>query len=379
MFPRVFLFALLFSCFSAAQSRPAADLIISNAKVWTVDPSRPSAEAVAVLGDRIVSVGSNSEVNSWRSPHTKVIDAHGKLLLPGFNDAHVHFISGGALLEQIDLKNTTNREAFIRKVAEYVARTPKGEWVLGGNWDDQRLTPVELPTKEWIDPVSPNTPVFIYRYDGHMSLANSVALKLAGITRESKDPPGGVIVRDGSGEPTGLLKDAAQDYVYNHVVPPMTHQQRLRAAHQALQHAALLGVTSVQDMNPADADIAVYSELAERGELTTRIYVAPLETEVNDWAKMGLRHSFGSPYLRVGALKGYADGSLGSSTAAMFATFADDPHNSGLLSDEMQPLEGMRSRLTTADAAGLQLCIHAIGDRAISMMLDLFEDVVKAN
>ncbi|MFL6299398.1 MAG: amidohydrolase [Terriglobales bacterium] len=378
MFKRL-LFLLAIAGSALAQSRPAADLIVTNAKIWTVDQAHPSAQAVAVLGDRIVAVGSNSEVDLWRGPRAQVIDAHGRLLLPGFNDAHVHFISGGAALEQIDLKSTTTKQEFIKKVAEYVARTPKGEWLLGGNWDDQQLTPVELPTKDWIDAVSPATPVFLYRYDGHMSLANSLALKLAGITRESKDPPGGVIVRDSNGEPTGLLKDAAQDSVYNHVVPPMTHDQRLRAARNALQHAASLGVTSVQDMNPADADIAVYSELAEKGELTTRIYVAPLETEVQDWAKLGLRHSFGSPYLRVGALKGYADGSLGSSTAAMFAPFADDSHNSGLLSDEMQPLEGMRARLTKADAAGLQICIHAIGDRGISMTLDLFQDVVKAN
>jgi predicted amidohydrolase YtcJ len=379
MFKRV-LFLLLASAASAlAQSTPAADLIINNAKVWTVDPARPNAQAVAVLGDRIVAVGSNEAVSRWRGMRTRIVDAHGRLLLPGFNDAHVHFITGGASLEQVDLKSATTKEEFIKRVAEYVARTPKGEWLQGGNWDDQQLTPVQLPTKDWIDAVSPATPVFLYRYDGHMSLANSLALKLAGVTRESKDPPGGVIVRDSNGEPTGVLKDAAQDWVYNHVIPPMKHDQRLRAARNALRRAASLGVTSVQDMNPADADIAVYSELAEKGELTTRIYVAPLETEVKDWAKLGLRHAFGSPYLRVGALKGYADGSLGSSTAAMFATFADDPHNSGLLSDEMQPLEGMRSRLTTADAAGLQLCIHAIGDRAISMMLDLFEDVVKAN
>jgi len=379
MLKRVLFLLLACAASAFAQSTPAADLIVNNAKVWTVDPARPNAQAVAVLRDRIVAVGSNTEIEHWRGAATRVIDARGSLLLPGFNDAHVHFISGGAALEQIDLKSTTTKEGFIKKVAEYVARTPKGEWLLGGNWDDQQLTPVQLPSKDWIDAVSPSTPVFLYRYDGHVSVANSLALKLAGITSESKDPAGGVIVRDSNGEPTGLLKDAAQDSVYNHVIPPMTHDHRLRAARNALHHAASLGVTSVQDMNPADADIAVYAELAEKGELTTRIYVAPLETEVHDWAKLGLRHAFGSPYLRVGALKGYADGSLGSSTAAMFAPFADDPHNSGLLSDEMQPLEGMRSRLTEADAAGLQLCIHAIGDRGISMTLDLFEDVAKAN
>src|SRR4051794_27177382 len=138
---------------SFAQSRPAADLIINNAKIWTVDDARPNAQAVAVLGDRIVAVGANNQIDLWRGARTQVIDAHGRLLVPGFNDAHVHFISGGAALEQIDLKSTTTKQEFIKKVAEYVARTPKGEWLLGGNWDDQQLTPVELPTKDWIDAV----------------------------------------------------------------------------------------------------------------------------------------------------------------------------------------------------------------------------------
>jgi predicted amidohydrolase YtcJ len=185
-------------------------------------------------------------------------------------------------------------------------------------------------------------------------------------------------MRDASGNPTGIFKDAAQELIYK-VIPPMSHEQRLRAARRALEHAASLGVTSVQHMNPEFADVAAYSELAEKGELTTRIYAVPMETDWQDQAKVGIRHAWGSSYLRLGAVKGYADGSLGSRTAYMFEPFADDPENRGLLSDEMHPPTAMRDRLMQADAAGLQLRVHAIGDRAISMMLDIFADIEKAH
>jgi predicted amidohydrolase YtcJ len=361
-----------------AQPHPSADLVVANAKVWTGDKAQPGAEAVAAIGKRIVAVGSNSEIDAWRGPQTKVIDAQGKLLLPGFNDAHVHFISGGAQLDQVDLKDAASAQEFARRIGEQAKKTPKGEWVLGGDWDETKWTPASIPSKELIDPLTGDTPVFVNRYDGHMALANSAALKRAGVTAKTADPPGGTVVRDPKGNPTGALKDAAMDYVYK-VIPPMTHERRLRAARRALAHAASLGVTSVQDMNPEYADIAVYSELAERGELTTRIYAAPYETFWQDQAKLGLRRSWGSAYLRLGALKGYADGSLGSATAYMFEPFADDPKNHGLLSEEMHPPEKMRERLMNADAAGLQLCIHAIGDQAISMILDMFAAIERAH
>src|SRR5213080_4315535 len=184
----------------------------------------------------------------------------------------------------------------------------------GRDWDETKWTPAKLPTKELIDPVTPETPIFVSRYDGHMSLANSVALRLAGVTAKTPDPPGGVIVRDAQGNPTGALKDAAQDLVYK-VIPPLTHEQRVKAVKRALAHAASLGVTSVQNMDPDYEDIAVYSELLQRGELTTRIYAAPLITQVDDQTKIGIRHAFGGPFLRIGALKAFADGSLGSVTA----------------------------------------------------------------
>ncbi len=358
----------------AAHAEPAADLIVTHAKVWTVDAQRPAAEAVAVLGERIVEVGSNRDIDAWRGPQTRVIDAGGRRLLTGFNDSHVHFVDGGRQLDSVQLNDVTSAAEFRRRIAEHAAHTPPRQWVTGGDWDETKWSPPELPTRELIDPVTGEVPVFVSRYDGHMGLANSAALRAAGITAATPDPAGGRIVRDAAGNPTGALKDAAADLI-DRVIPPLSHEQRLAAVRRALAHAASLGVTSVQHMVADYADIAVYGELLERGELTARIYAAPLITHVDDQVKIGVRHAFGSPYLRIGALKGFADGSLGSRTAYFFEPFSDEPGNQGLLADEMQPLSLMRARMMKADAAGLQLCIHAIGDRAISTILDLYAEL----
>jgi len=364
---------------SFAQARPKADLIILNAKVWTVDKSHPTAQAVAVMGDRILAVGSNAEISTLRGPSTKVIRAAGKLVLPGFNDAHLHFMDGGRQLDQVQLNDATSEQEFVRRVAEQAKKTPKGEWIEGGDWDETKWSPSTLPTRETIDAVTPDNPVFLSRYDGHSALANSLALKLANVTAQTPDPPGGVIVRDAQRNPTGVLKDAAWDLVAR-VIPPLSREERLHAARRALEHAASLGVTSVQTMNPDYADIAAYAELLQNGELTTRIYAAPLITEgVDDQAKLGIRHAFGGPYLRIGAVKAFADGSLGSRTAFFFEPFSDQPDNHGLLTAEMQPLSQMRDRMMKADAAGIQICTHAIGDQAISIVLDLYSDFVKAH
>ena len=265
-----------------------------------------------------------------------------------------------------------------RRIAEQAKKTPKGEWIKGGDWDETKWSPAKLPTKDLIDGVTPDNPVFLSRYDGHSALANSQALRLAGITSQTPNPPGGAIVRDEQGDPTGDLKDAAMDLVFK-VIPPLTHEQRLRAVRRALEYAGSLGVTSVQHMNPDYADIAVYAELLQSDELTTRIYAAPLINQVDDQVKIGIRHAFGGPYLRIGAVKAFADGSLGSRTAYFFEPYSDERGNQGLLGEGMQPLSLMRDRMMNADAAGLQICTHAIGDQAISMVLDLYTDVVRAH
>ena len=234
----------------------------------------PEAQAIAILGERIVAVGSAENVNEWRGSSTKVIDLQGKRVVPGFNDSHVHFFGGGQQLDSVDLKDADSHQEFARRIAERAKSRPKGEWILGGDWDDQRFTPVEMPTRQLIDGVTPDHPVFVNRYDGHMALANSLALKLAGVTKETPDPPGGTIVRDSKGEPTGALKDAAMTYVYK-VIPPPTHDQLLKIALRSSKHAASLGVTSIQDMGMLYSEIAAIADLAERGELLTRVYAAP--------------------------------------------------------------------------------------------------------
>jgi predicted amidohydrolase YtcJ len=376
MLPESVLTLVLLS--SVAGASPAADLVITNARVHTVDKNRPEAQAVAVLGERIVAVGAAAEVDAWRGPKTRVVDAKGRLLLPGFNDAHVHFVGGGRRLDDVQLRDTKSQAEMRRRIAERAKERPR-EWILGGDWDHESWTPAVLPTRELIDDVTPDTPVFVSRLDGHMSLANSLALRLAGITKETADPPGGVIVRDARGEPTGILKDAATSLVEDKAIPPMSREWRTRSAKAALAHAAKLGVTSVQEMGSSPEDISVYAELAEKGELTTRIYTASPVSQADDWAKRGVRRAFGGPWLRIGALKGYADGSLGSTTAYLFEPYLDAPGSHGLLADDMQPLSKMRDRVFRADDAGLQVCIHAIGDQAISIVLDLYGELARAH
>jgi predicted amidohydrolase YtcJ len=361
---------------ATGDSHPAADLIIRDARVWTVNPAQPQAEAVAVLNGRITAVGSDAAVLLWRGPNTRVVDANGHRLVPGFNDAHVHFADGGAALTAVQLNDATSLKEFVKRIADYAAHAPKGEWIRSGNWDETKWTPAALPTRQDIDAVTPNNPVSLDRYDGHMIIVNSKVLALAGITAKTVDPPGGVIVRDSAGNPTGALKDAAIELV-DHVAPVPTAAQRRRIIENALHEAASHGVTSVQDMTLDYGDLAVYSQLLREGKLTVRFYGAPLIEKVSDQAKLGIGRAFGSASLRIGALKMFADGSLGSRTAYFFEPYTDEPNNRGLLFKDMLPLSRTRERLRLADATELQVCTHAIGDAAISTVLDLYQEIEK--
>jgi predicted amidohydrolase YtcJ len=313
-------------------------------------------------------------VQMWKGPHTRVVDAGGKRLLPGFNDAHVHFADGGASLAAVQWNDAASREEFVKRIRDYAAHAPPGEWIRAGDWDETKWTPAVMPTRQDIDPVTPNNPVAIDRYDGHSILVNSRALALAGITAATPNPPGGVIVPDTTGQPTGALSDAAADLVEK-VIPELTAAQRRRNIEGALHAAASLGVTSVQDMREDYGDLAVYAQLLREGKLTVRLYGAPPIAAVEDQAKLGIGRAFGSPSLRIGALKMFADGSLGSHTAYFFEPFLDTPASRGLLAEDMLPIERTRRRLLRADAAGLQVCTHAIGDAAISTILDLYAEV----
>lgn len=351
-----------------------ADLIIINANVRTMNRTKSNAEAIAVIGNRIVAVGTNAEVRALEGAQTRTIDAKGKLVLPGFNDSHVHFLEGGFQLSSVDLRDAQTPEEFVRRIREFAAKLPKGRWILGGKWDHENWKPSVLPTKETIDAATPDNPVFIDRLDGHMALANSLALKLASVTKETKEVEGGLIVRDAAGVPTGILKDAAMIYV-NRVIPEFSFEQKLEAAQAATDYAASLGVTSVQDMS-AGSDVGVYQTLLNQGKLKTRIYAVSPLGDWQRWSRAGVRAAFGSPMLRVGGLKGYADGSLGSTTAWFFAAYLDAPQTSGLASDEIPKIF---ENVKAADNAGLQIMIHAIGDRANAEILKTYERVAQEN
>ena len=356
----------------------APDLIISNAVIHTMDAAQPLAEAVAILGNRIVAVGASTDILKLASSTTRVIDAKKRLVLPGFNDAHTHFLTGGFQLSRVDLRDADSPNEFANRIQTFASKLPKDRWVLGGDWDHERWPEAKLPKKELIDSVTPNVPVFVNRLDWHMSLANSLVLQLAGVTRETPDPPGGVIVRDpATGEPTGILKDAAQSFVWN-VMPESTFEEKLTAARAATNYAAGLGVTSIQDVL-AGSDVGVYQTLLDRGELKTRINAV---TPIPAWERLavaGVRSNFGSEMLRVGALKGFADGSLGSTTALFFEAYEDEPATCGIAGDEMFPEGAMLDRVRGADKAGLQTMIHAIGDRANDLILTMFEQVAREN
>ncbi len=371
-----FLITLTISALVLAQA--PADLVLVNGKIWTVDDRRPEVEAVAVLGNRIAAVGSTEEIRKWVGANTKVIDLQGRRVMPGFNDSHVHFLDGGMGLASVQLRDARTPEEFRDRIRDFAAKLPKGRWILNGNWDHENWTPPALPTRQLIDAVTPDNPVFINRLDGHMCLANSLALKLAGVTRETPDPPGGTIVRDAGGEPTGVLKDAAMNYVYK-VIPSPSEEVMAEAIRAALAYAAENGVTSVQDMSASPEVFGVYQKLLANGELTARVYgIQPL-SEWGRLARVGVRAWFGNDKLKIGGLKGFADGSLGSTTALFFEPYLDAPKTSGLPSDEMFPEGKMLDNILGADRAGLQVAVHAIGDKANKTILDMFAEVEKRN
>ena len=355
----------------------APDLIILNAAVRTMDAAKPTAEAVAVSGNRITAVGSTADLRALAGPKTRVVDAGGKSVLPGFNDAHVHWLSGGYSITNVDLRDASSPAEFTKRIADFAKRIPKGRWILGGDWDHENFPGAALPTKEWIDGATPDHPVFVSRLDGHMSLANSLALKLASVTKDTKEVPGGLIVRDATGEPTGVLKDAAMDLV-DKVIPPHSWDENHAAALAATEHAARLGVTSVQDMSAGD-DVGLYQFMHECGELKTRIYGMRSIVSWEVLGKTGVRGAFGNEWLRIGGLKGFADGSLGSTTAYFFEPYNDAPDTRGLLFDQMLPEGIMLERTEAADKRGLHVMIHAIGDQANALILDIYQQVAEKN
>ncbi len=363
-----------------------ADLVLLNGTVWTVNPGQPWAEAVAVKGDKILEAGSSEKIKRMIGDNTQVIDLKGDLVLPGFIDSHTHFLHGGFSLLSIRLRDAESREEFITRIDDKAKEIGKGVWILNGDWDHQSFDPPELPRKEWIDPVTPHNPVCVNRHDGHMVLVNSLALKLAGITKNTPTPAGGEILKDPeTGEPTGILKDAAMNLVMRHIPEP-SFKEKLKAAEVALKHAAEAGVTSIHDMVYADIqdmayaeEFEVYQELLRQNKLTARLYVYILITEIEIYARLKLKAPFGNNLLKIGGLKGFVDGSLGSSTALFFDPYTDNPRKKGLLHSQMFPEGIMEKRIIQADKAGLQVAVHAIGDKANNIILDIFERIITQN
>ncbi len=369
---------LFFSSSCSQGGKDMADLILINGTIHTLDPARPRAEAVAIRDGRILKVGPAAEVKGVAGKETQTIDLGGGFVLPGFIDSHTHFLNGGFSLSSVQLRDVRTREEFAARIEAKVKDLEKGEWVQNGDWDHELFTPVELPRREWIDPISPDNPVCVNRYDGHMILANSVALRISGITKSTPVPPGGEIVKDPkTGEPTGILKDAAADLVFRNVPEP-SWREKLKSAEAALRNAAEHGVTSVHEMADASS-FEVYQQLLRDGKMTARLYVYIPISDVDIYARLKLKTPFGNDYLKIGGLKGFVDGSLGSATAYFFEPYTDDPKNRGLLAPQMFPEGIMEKRIMEADKAGLQVAIHAIGDRANSLLLDLYEKAVAQN
>lgn len=355
-------------------------LVALHGKIWTENAQQPEAEAFAVADGRILAVGSNTEIEKLAGPHTAVLDLKGRRVVPGFNDAHVHFFWGGQSLTSVQLRDVTSRQQFVDRIASFARTRPAGEWIVDGNWDEEKWNPVELPTHEWIDAVTPNNPVWVNRSDGHMMLANTVAIKLAGITKTTPDVPGGVIVRDKDGNPTGIFKDAAKDLV-ERIIPPPTERQVDEAILAAQKYALDNGVTSVQDMGftgakAADMQALVvrgYQRLLHEGKLKIRVSARfPLD-HYRSLADLGLMTNFGNDTLVIGSLKAFADGSLGSGTAWFFQPYDDAPNNSGLPTEELANTREFFADMQAADRAGLHITIHAIGDRANKTILDLYQ------
>jgi predicted amidohydrolase YtcJ len=347
-----------------------------NGLVRTQEPALPLAEAVVVRRDRITFVGSSVEARSVAGPAAKLVDLGGRMMLPGFIDGHVHFLWGGQHLLGINLRECSSPAQFREALKAYVARR-EGRWVTGGTWDHERWPERSLPTRQLIDDVSAETPVFLQRLDGHMGLANSFALRLAGITAETPDPDGGKIERDPvSGEPTGILKDTAMNLV-SAVIPKLSSANLERAAMEAQQVAAREGITSIHDITLPD-DMEVYRKLERDQKLTVRIYTRLPIAGVQDLVREDIRAGHGSGFLKMGSLKAFADGSLGSSTAWFFDPYHDDTTSTGLPTDVVMNGQ-LRAWALEADRAGLQLSIHAIGDRANKFVLDLAQEISSVN
>jgi predicted amidohydrolase YtcJ len=362
-----------------AADKPA-DTIVLHGRIYTVNEKQTWAEAVAIRDGKIIAVGSDSEIENYRTPSTHVIDAGRRLVLPGFEDCHIHFMDGSLGLVEVDLNGTTTIAEIQKRVKEYAAAHPKDEWITGMGWTYPTFGAAALPDKKILDEVVPDRPVYLVAFDGHSSWANSKALEMAGIDKQTPDPPNGKIVRDASGEATGALKEWAGDLVARKMPKP-SREERLAALRKGIHEANRVGLTRVHSAGQDFEYLDLYDELRRKGELTLRFYVAyfldPPELRAEDLEKIETaRKTYRDEWISGGVVKTMLDGVVEAHTAAMFAPYSDDPSQSGKL---FWDPEKYRAAVTELDKRGLQIFTHAIGDKAVHTALDAYEEAARVN
>ncbi|KAG5130745.1 hypothetical protein AAZX31_13G179200 [Glycine max] len=374
-----------FLAWKSQLSQPVADLVLRNGVIYTSDDSLPFADSMAVANGRVLCVGNRSFVQEFEGYGTQVLDLRGKVVVPGFIDSHVHFIDGGLQMMQVKLRGVNKKEEFIRRIKDAAQSTKQGSWILGGGWNND-LWGGDLPAASWINDVTPNNPVWLSRVDGHMGLANSVALTLAGITNLTDDPRGGTILRTANGEPTGVLIDSARTLVTSQI-PEDSVDDRREALHRASNLALTRGVTTVVDMGryyPGfstelswDDFSDVYQWANSMSKMKIRVC---LFFSMETWSRLvGVINRVGhalSEWIYIGGVKAFADGSLGSNSALLYEPYVDDPDNYGL---QVTELEALLNMTTESDLNGLQVAIHAIGDKANDLILDMYGLVASTN
>lgn len=379
------IFMVIFHFSIAERTCPVlpADMVIKNAKIFTIDPSNPLATAVAIRGEYIVAVTSNQEIGRYiENGKTTVIDANNHLVVPGFNDAHLHFISGGYSLMNLDFRYITDIGIIQKMVREKAEQSKPGELIKGGGWDHELFPNKEWPTKRILDQVASQNPVILSRTDGHSVWVNSMVLELSAITKDTPDPPGGTIVRyPDTGEPTGILKETAQDLIDSSKFKPLSTEDRrnkdAQALELALEAARRTGVTSIQHLN---GYWDLFQEFKDQGKLTARVtfnlWLTEDENKLKEYIELRKKFPGAGNWIRFGYLKGFIDGTLGSGTALMFKPFSDDPDTSGLA---QMPYELLEKKVMAADKLGFQIGIHAIGTKGNHWILNAYEKAQQAN
>lgn len=366
---KFFFVILTLLLFCACTKYPEATEVVIG-KIWTANEKQPWVQAMAIAGDTILAVGMYSDIMKYAGKRTHITEVGSeKLVVPGFIDCHTHFVDGGFALASVQLRDARTPEEFIQRIASFARTQPKGTWITNGDWDHENWGG-ELPSRFWIDSVTAEHPVWINRLDGHMALANTAALKAAGISEQVKNVKGGTILRDKRGRLTGIFKDNAMSLINP---PAPTQSQEDAALQAAMDYVASHGVTSVHNMS---GYLEAFKRAHRNGKLKTRIYAGMMLSEWKKLADQIRQQGRGDDWLRIGGLKEFVDGSLGSHTAAFFKPYADAPHDSGLfVTDETE----LYKRIKSADSAGLQVMTHAIGDKAIHVLLNVYERVAREN